>query len=178
MGAGISSGGSMQASLQELELRSFRDGDAGAVLRLHDLALERAGAHGGRRGSTRAPATVRPAGGRWADSSWSTTSSSWARIAPHRADRRRALVVSRLSQPHPAIGSARGSGSLLRGTRGRPARSSCDLPCRRQRADGGPDPRHDQLLAPLASGGGEARRLLPGGRAGPDRPWRFGYAEG
>jgi len=30
-----------------LELRSFRDRDTKAVLRLHDLALERAGAHGG-----------------------------------------------------------------------------------------------------------------------------------
>lgn len=31
-----------------LELRSFRDCDAAAVLELHDLALEQAGVHGGR----------------------------------------------------------------------------------------------------------------------------------
>lgn len=38
----------MQTSPSELELRSFRDGDAEAILRLHDVALEDAGAHGGR----------------------------------------------------------------------------------------------------------------------------------
>ena len=73
-----------------------------------------------------------------------------------------------------ALGSLRGE--QLRSARGRPARPPRDLPRRRQWADRRPDPRHDQLLAPLGGGGGAARRLPQGGRAGPDRPRRLGDA--
>ena len=49
-----------------------------------------------------------------------------------------------------------------------------DLPDRRRRAAGGPDPRDGQLLAPLGGGGAAARRPLHGRRPGPARPRRLG----
>ena len=58
----------------------------------------------------------------------------------------------------------------------RPARPSGDLPDRRQRPAGRPDPRDGELVAPLGGRGAAPRRRLHGDRARPDRPRRLGHA--